>query len=110
MAIKMDIDLEFNYVCDAIKYNNNLSSLELKSELTKNEKFKDVYISVDNIKGNKDLLYFDLNYYTDESKKVLIKKVIHSFTPDQNEDALRWDKQAYIFIKGMDEFKNALDA
>ncbi|OME62299.1 hypothetical protein BSK59_02175 [Paenibacillus odorifer] len=71
------------------------------------------YLKIGDITGNKDNLSFQLDTYmnknaSEEGKKVL-RQTLHSFTPSAEDDSLRWDKQAYEYLKTLEEFKDAED-
>jgi hypothetical protein len=74
----------------------------------------DMYVKFVGFSGNKDNVRFLTLYYVNEEvyregKSPLCDKEF-SFTPSQDENALRWDKQAYEYAKmNIDEFKDAID-
>ncbi|WP_143763782.1 hypothetical protein MKX34_23805 [Paenibacillus sp. FSL R5-0636] len=74
---------------------------------------ENAYLNIGDITGNKDALYFQLDVYmsksaSEEGKKV-IRQTLHSFTPSAEDDSLRWDKQAYEYLRTLEEFKDAED-
>lgn len=72
------------------------------------------YIRVQGVNGNKDLASISLEIYVSqplcEEGKVPAGYRSYNFTPNDSEDALRWDKQAYEHLKTLPEFSEAIDA
>lgn len=70
--------------------------------------FQKTYTKIDSISGNKeklDVIVHTLNKQGGE----IIKLSGFYFTPSNELDSLRWDKQAYEYLKKTEEFKDAMD-
>lgn len=70
------------------------------------------YLRIVNVLGNKEKLtvFVDvfLNETTAQSHYALGQRN-YVFTPSQGESAERWDKQAYEYLKTLDEYVDAID-
>ncbi|KWX71622.1 hypothetical protein AMQ84_27255 [Paenibacillus riograndensis] len=84
-------------------------TIELPSGLT----LQNAYIRVQGVNGNKNIADICLELFVSqqacEEEKVPVTHMYFRFTPDQEEDATRWDKQAYEHLKTLPEFENAVD-
>ena len=73
----------------------------------------DSYINIVSVNGNKESLTVYLNYYASDiarqSNKLPLKQAVYSFVPDASLNSLRWDKQAYEYLKTLPEFEDAID-
>lgn len=89
MALKMDISLP--------------SGLEING----------AYIMIQNVTGNKNILYLTVNVYISElarrEERPPLETRNYAFVPDQKENSLRWDKQGYLHMKSFPEYENAVD-
>lgn len=85
-------------------------TINLDSGLVVNQ----AYIRVQGINGNKNLAAITLEAFVSHQKceegKTPIAYYNYTFEPNMDEDALRWDKQAYEYIKTLPEFIGAIDA
>lgn len=70
--------------------------------------FKDSYIKIDNVSGNKEMLNVIVKIFDFENGNV-IKTFEFNFVPKAKDTALRWDKQAYEYLKTLDDFEDAID-
>ena len=66
------------------------------------------YHRIERIEGNKESVRFVLNTYTNDLEH-LVESNVYQFVPLQDEDAPRWDKQGYEYLKTTDEFSDAID-
>ncbi|MCC2381214.1 hypothetical protein LKM00_27865 [Bacillus wiedmannii] len=73
---------------------------------------RNVYARVDTIQGNKDKIEFSLNYYVNREQYKggfgYLKQELYSYKPNVLDTSANFFKQAYDFLKTLDEFKNAL--
>lgn len=71
------------------------------------------YIRVQGINGNKNILAINLEIFASkelcEDGKEPISHMVFTFVPSESENALRWDKQAYEYLKTLPEFDGAID-
>lgn len=72
-----------------------------------------VYVRIDTISGNKSELSIDVKVYVNQEHynngKACVDSNSYNFTPNVNEDALNYHKQAYLYLKTLDEYANAID-
>ena len=71
--------------------------------------YDEAYHKITSVEGNKETLNVQLTAYKNEEKSIALHTQNFEFIPDDNEDSIRWDKQAYEFIKAQPEFENAID-
>jgi len=87
-----------------------INKLELESGLI----IEQSYIRVQGVNGFKGILAVNLEVFlTKEACEVgnePIHFIKHTFVPDEAEDSLRWDKQAYEYLKTLPDFYGAIDA
>lgn len=71
------------------------------------------YAQIENLSGKKNKIVIYLNYYVNADAAAngtpSFKQSVHEFIPSTNELSLRWDKQAYEFLKTVPEFEDAID-
>ena len=96
MALKSDLLLEMDVI---YKNTNGLIIKDSKKDIT----LSDVYIKVETIQGDKNNILFNTSYICD--KGVYHKQF--SFSPDMDNE--NYHKQAYEYLKTLDEFKDAED-
>lgn len=60
------------------------------------------------VEGNKEKVTIQLISY-DSTKSHVVESQFYQFIPSQDENAARWDKQGYEYLKTTDEFKDAID-
>lgn len=61
---------------------------------------------VQNIRGDNDYLTYDLiTYFSKDIKSTILQSTAQPFIPSKDENALRWDKQIYQYIKTLPENK-----
>ena len=84
-------------------------ALQMKIQ-TKFGEDKDAYLKVENIRGDKYWLNFDVKGYISKDAAntgmVDIYDKQYGFVPSGEE---RWDKQAYVFVKSLEEYQTATD-
>ena len=68
--------------------------------------FPDAYIRIEKITGNKESLESNINFYTKRGGQ-LIKTEYANFTPELDGD--NFIKQAYLHLKTLPEFADAID-
>lgn len=71
------------------------------------------YLRVEHVVGNKNVLDAIVRIYFNQEvahTSVHVDERIFTFTPNDNETALRWDAQTYEHIKTLEEFANVIDA
>lgn len=71
--------------------------------------FENSYIKVEQVRGNKNLINFELVTYTDDTLAYELERTQLSFTPDQDEESIRWDKQCYEYAKTLSEYADVVD-
>lgn len=74
---------------------------------------KNGYLRVEHIIGNKDSLTSVARIYVSQEVADTaspVDEIIFTFTPVNEENSPRWDKQTYEHIKSLDEFADAIDA
>jgi hypothetical protein len=73
----------------------------------------DTYCYVHKIGGSKDLLYVQVNWYISEEVRHSDLKPIdskgYSFVPDVTDESYNFIKQAYLYLKTLEEFAEAVD-
>jgi hypothetical protein len=73
----------------------------------------DTYCYVHKIGGGKELLYIQVNWYVDWDARNNNLKPIgskgYSFIPDVGENSVNFIKQAYLYLKTLDEFSDSID-
>ena len=104
MALLMDFYLPAGTNLASI-IGDNVTDVIIKSE---SYKIGNGYITVGNIAGNKEELTFKLFYRKDKEGEILDFKEL-KFTPSQDDNSERWDKQAYEYTKSLPEFSKAID-
>lgn len=80
----------------------------LKNNSIKNFIIEKCYCKIDNLKGNKENISFKLFIYN-STKNKLINIVSYNFKPNVSNDSDNFIKQAYIYLKTLPEFANAID-
>lgn len=72
------------------------------------------YIRVQGINGNKNIASINLEVFVSQEKRDEGKSPItyfnYTFVPMTEDNAPRWDKQAYEYLKTLPEFADAIDA
>lgn len=72
-----------------------------------------VYARVDSVFGSKLGVDFSVNYYVSReaflSGKPYLQQEMHKFVPSVAAGSENIFKQAYVYMKTLEEFKNALD-
>lgn len=71
--------------------------------------YENCYIRIENINGDKSFLNFDVVFYTNETCNIEIQREVHGFIPAEDVYSIRWDKQAYEYLKTQSYFLNAID-
>lgn len=66
------------------------------------------YIKIDTIEGGKNLMYINVCYYLNTESMLCISSGNFIFKPDLNSPD-NFIKQAYCYLKTLDEFKDAID-
>ena len=85
-----------------------LQKTVVKQVVNKEVEFKDAYIKIASLTGNKDNLNVIVIVLTEQEGEV-IKSFEFNFIPDTSETSLRWDKQAYEYLKTTNEYADAID-
>lgn len=79
----------------------------------KNIIIEDAYVRAERFTGNKNSVLFYVSIYKDnESSKNLsnaIDTIEFSFVPSEDLTSVRWDKQAYNYLKSLPSFLDAVD-
>lgn len=70
---------------------------------------KNAYLAIVNVTGDKNKVTFIVNVYDSADKELIVDTQRYNFVPSQDDNAQRWDKQAYEFLKTLDEYKDAID-
>lgn len=71
--------------------------------------FPDAYIEIIEVFGNKERMGIRVDIYSDESKEMLVDRLSFEYVPDVADAAPNFFKQGYVYIKTLDEFKDAVD-
>lgn len=66
------------------------------------------YHRIEKVEGNKDNVHFVLNTYTRDLEH-LVESDVYQFVPDGADNALRWDKQGYEYLKKLDKYSDGTD-
>lgn len=83
--------------------------MALKTDWKNREKtYKDCYVKVVSLDGNKKYIN-GVALVIDQDKNEPIYDYRFMFTPSADDNSVRWDKQAYEYLKTLPEFKNAVD-
>lgn len=86
-----------------------IKKLILDSGLT----IEQAYIRVQGINGFKGILTASLEIFLTkeicEEGNSPIHFMSYNFVPDEDENSLRWDRQAYEYLKTLPEFEGAID-
>lgn len=111
MALTKNYSVELNYYCDGIHNNQALLSLypDLVNNIKKELTLDKVYIMVNTIEGTKDKIEFKVYVYTDETKECVLDIKHYSFTPVVDQDSYNFIKQAYLYMKTLPEYEDAVD-
>lgn len=87
-----------------------LVSVQLDSGMT----ISNSYAKIGSFSGDKNLLSIELQFFLDKEKAdsnnyspMTVK--VYSFTPSVADDSNNWLKQAYEYLKTLDEYQNAID-
>lgn len=79
----------------------------------KNITIENAYIKAEGFTGYKNGLTFYMRAYKDKDSSNSTDNILTSdeitFVPDDSENALRWDKQAYEYVKSLDEYSDVVD-
>ncbi|OMD19214.1 hypothetical protein BJP48_11950 [Paenibacillus odorifer] len=71
------------------------------------------YIRIQGLNGNKDIVSIHVEVFATqelcEQGKIPVSYMSFTFKPSDEENALRWDKQAYEYLKTLSEFEGATD-
>lgn len=71
------------------------------------------YIRIQELSGNKNFVGIRLEVFGDQelcnSGKSPIAYYNYSFEPAKDEESLRWDRQAYEYLKTLPEYADAVD-
>ncbi|MEK0313743.1 hypothetical protein [Cohnella sp. 56] len=75
---------------------------------------QDSYARIELIQGDKTKLTVGLFFYVNqqaiEGGKDTVTRKYYDFVPADEDDSVRWDKQAYEYLKALPEFAEAVDA
>lgn len=83
--------------------------MALKTDWTIKEKtYKNCYVKIVSLDGNKKYIN-GVALVIDQEKNEPVYDYRFLFTPNQTDNSMRWDKQAYEYLKTLPEFKNAVD-
>lgn len=82
-------------------------TISLQDNFEVNVEFKDAYIKVESVSGDKNNVQFVVGYYKDDSKAKSLCITQHEFNPDLSGE--NFIKQAYAKMKIMPEFAGAQD-
>lgn len=83
--------------------------MALKTDWKNGEKtYKDCYVKVVSLDGNKKYIN-GVALVIDQELNEPVYDYRFMFTPSTNDNSVRWDKQAYEYLKTLPEFKNAVD-
>ncbi len=83
--------------------------MALKTDWKIGEKtYSDCYVKVVSLDGNKKYINGAALVIDQESNEP-VYDYRFMFTPSADDNSVRWDKQAYEYLKTLPEFKNAVD-
>ncbi|MER2190617.1 MAG: hypothetical protein ABS951_06615 [Solibacillus sp.] len=71
--------------------------------------FDEAYHQITSITGNKHQIEMQLTTYKNANKDTVLSNKTYLFEPSQADNAARWDKQGYEYLKTTDEFADAID-
>lgn len=80
-----------------------------KSNIEKDVTYKNCYIKITSISGDKEKLSINVNFYETADKEEIIDKKNYQFTPLIEDNSDNFIKQGYEYLKTLDEFKDAED-
>lgn len=88
-----------------------LKKNHIKIISTKEVIFEDAYHRISYISGNKERITFVVSIYANENitPETFIESIEYTFVPSEDENSIRWDKQAYAFLKTKPEYEDAMD-
>ena len=76
-------------------------------------KITNAYCKIIELNGNKDCIFYTIGVYSAQERSKDLSNVIKSFSytfvPSQDENGIRWDKQAYENVKTQTDFIDAID-
>lgn len=82
------------------------SNFTLKNGLS----IEEAYLKIDIVRGDKNTLGFSLVPYKEKnSSDPLEEGTYYEFRVNQDENSVRWDKQAYEYLKTLPEYASAID-
>lgn len=101
MALKQNIIIEpgMNLSFKYPEFSNCTKSIE--------EVYENAYIKIDNINGNKNIIFLDVGIYNEKDGMLIYPKNF-SFKPDVSEESENFIKQGYKHLK-LNEYKNSID-
>lgn len=70
--------------------------------------YEDCYVKVVSLDGNKKYIN-GVALVINQELNEPVYDYRFMFTPSQEDNSMRWDKQAYEYLKTLPEFKNAVD-
>jgi hypothetical protein len=82
-------------------------TVSLQDNFEVSVEFKDAYIKVESVSGDKSNVQFVVGYYKDDSKTKCLCVTQHEFNPDLSGE--NFIKQAYAKMKTLPEFAGAQD-
>ena len=83
--------------------------MALKIEWTIKEKtYKNCYVKIVSLDGNKKYIN-GVALVIDKDKNEPVYDYRFMFTPSNEDNSMRWDKQAYEYLKTLADFKDAED-
>ena len=81
-------------------------TITLKNNFGENSEFDSAYLRIERIEATKHLMKIELNFYKNGGKEFLSNTSL-SMIPDF--DGPNFFKQAYLHLKTLPEFSNAID-
>lgn len=86
--------------------------MQLSKKLNNGLDLPNVYARIDSLNGSKKSIIFSLNYYASRKSFIegnqFIQQERYTFTPSVEKNSENIFKQGYLYLKTLDEFKDAI--
>lgn len=111
MAVKKKYQYKIMYHNDRLQFDNTFKNNfpEFKESIEHYVTLENAYVMVNGIEGDKDQLNFSVIIFKDENKNCIIESKNYNFSPEINGNSLNFIMQAYMYLKTLPEYADAID-
>jgi hypothetical protein len=103
MALTKDCTIDVTY-----NSNIDITNLGLSAQITQIATIKNAYIKITQVSGSKTSLQLTVTIFADD-KASIVELKSYQFIPSVTNDSTNFIEQAYVSLKTLTEFKDAVD-